>query len=128
LNVRLARAHDLIRKGEIDSSQFDARNAAVAPEDLYERLKASVPAQEDRVVVHGDATLSNLIFASDGQIGFVDCGNCGRSDRYVDLAPIVGELADRFGLEARNMFLQTYGGIEWDDRKAGFYSDLYEFF
>lgn len=128
VNVRLARAHDLVRTGEIDSSQFDARNAAVAPADLYERLKASIPVQEDRVVVHGDATLSNLIFATDGKIGFVDCGNCGRSDRYVDLAPLVGELADRFGPEARSVFLQAYGGIEWDDRKAEFYSDLYEFF
>jgi aminoglycoside 3'-phosphotransferase-2 len=128
LNVRLTRAHELVGKGEIDSSQFDARNAAVAPEDLYERLKASIPAQEDRVVVHGDATLSNLIFANDGKIGFVDCGNCGRSDRYVDLAPLVGELADRFGSEARNIFLDAYGEPEWDDRKAEFYSDLYEFF
>jgi aminoglycoside 3'-phosphotransferase II len=128
LSVRLARAHDLVRKGEIDSAQFDARNATVTPEDLYERLKASIPAQVDRVVVHGDATLSNLIFANDGKIGFVDCGNCGRSDRYVDLAPLVGELADRFGPEARNAFLRAYGGIEWDDWKAEFYSDLYEFF
>jgi aminoglycoside 3'-phosphotransferase II len=128
LNVRLARAHDHVRKGEIDSSQFDARNAGVAPEDLYERLKAGVPAQEDRVVIHGDATLSNLIFANDGKIGFVDCGNCGRSDRYVDLAPLVRELADRFGAEARNIFLHTYGMLEWDDRKAEFYGDLYELF
>jgi aminoglycoside 3'-phosphotransferase II len=128
LNVRLARAHDLIRKGEIDSSHFDARNAGVAPQHLYERLKASIPEQEDGVVIHGDATLSNLIFGNDGKIGFIDCGNCGRSDRYVDLAPLVGELADRFGSEARSIFLQTYGKPEWDDRKAEFYRDLYELF
>lgn len=128
LNVRLARAHELVRKGEIDGSQFDARNAGVAPEDLYERLKASVPAQEDRVVTHGDATLSNLIFTNDGKIGFLDCGNCGRSDRYVDLAPLLGELVDRFGAEARNIFLHAYGKLEWDDWKAEFYSDLYELF
>jgi aminoglycoside 3'-phosphotransferase II len=128
LSVRLARAYDLVQKDEIDASQFGARNAGVTPEDLYERLKAGVPAQEDRVVTHGDATLSNLIFADDGKIGFVDCGNCGRSDRYVDLAPLVSELADRFGAEARNIFLQAYGELEWDDRKAEFYRDLYELF
>jgi aminoglycoside 3'-phosphotransferase II len=128
LNLRLARAHDLVRNGKIDSSQFDARNAGVTPQHLYERLRASIPAQADDVVVHGDATLSNLIFANDGKIGFVDCGNCGRSDRYVDLALLVGELADRFGSEARNAFLQTYGKLEWDDRKAEFYRDLYELF
>jgi aminoglycoside 3'-phosphotransferase-2 len=128
LSLRLARAHDLVRRGEIDSSQFDARNAAVAPEDLYERLRASIPEQEDGVVIHGDATLSNLIFANDGKIGFVDCGNCGRADRYVDLAPLVSELADRFGPEARSVFLRTYGKLEWDDGKAEFYRDLYELF
>jgi aminoglycoside 3'-phosphotransferase II len=128
LNVRLARAHDHILRGEIDSSQFDIRNARLAPEELYGRLKASVPAQEHEVVIHGDATLSNLIFANDGKIGFVDCGNCGRSDRYADLAPLVGELADRFGAEARSVFLHAYGELEWDDRKAEFYRDLYELF
>jgi aminoglycoside 3'-phosphotransferase II len=128
VNVRLARAHDHILRGEIDSSQFDMRNAGLAPDALYERLQASVPAREDSVVAHGDATLSNLILANDGKIGFIDCGNCGRSDRYTDLAPLVGELADQFGTEARNIFLHAYGELEWDDRKAEFYRDLYELF
>jgi aminoglycoside 3'-phosphotransferase-2 len=74
LTVRLARAHDHIRQGAIDATQFDARNAGVTPEALYRRLEASVPTQEDCVVAHGDATLSNLIVGNDGEIGFIDCG------------------------------------------------------
>jgi aminoglycoside phosphotransferase len=128
LTVRLARAHDHIRHGAIDATQFDARNAGVTPEALYRRLAASVPAPEDCVVAHGDATLSNLIVGNDGNIGFIDCGNCGKADRYVDLAPLVGELADRFGSHASDAFLQAYGGLPWDGRKAEFYRDLYELF
>jgi aminoglycoside 3'-phosphotransferase-1 len=128
LTVRLARAHDHVRHGAIDATQFDARNAGITPEALYRRLAASAPAQEDCVVAHGDATLSNLIVGNDGEIGFIDCGNCGKADRYVDLVPLVGELADRFGSHAPDIFLHAYGGFPWDERKAEFYRDLYELF
>jgi aminoglycoside 3'-phosphotransferase-2 len=128
LNVRLARARDLVRRGAIDVTQFDARNIGFAPEALYQRLETSIPAHEDCVVVHGDATLSNLIVADDGKIGFIDCGSCGKADRYTDLALLAGEIADRFGVEARSAFLAAYGAAQWDERKAEFYRDLYEFF
>jgi aminoglycoside 3'-phosphotransferase-2 len=128
IRVRMARARELVRSGGIDPTQFDERNAGVAPEVLYDRLEASVPAHENCVVAHGDATLSNLIVADDGQVGFVDCGHCGRADRYVDLAPLVGELEERFGAEARTAFAAEYGDLRWDDGKAEFYRDLYELF
>src|SRR5207237_4248967 len=101
LSVKLARAHEAIRQGAIDPTQFDTRNIGVAPEALYARLAAGVPAQEDCVVVHGDATLSNLIRGDDGEIGLIDCGSCGKSDRYVDLALLVSEIGERFGDEVR---------------------------
>jgi hypothetical protein len=50
LNVRLARARELIRRGEIDAAQFDTRNAGITPEGLYQRLEAGIPEQEDCVV------------------------------------------------------------------------------
>jgi aminoglycoside 3'-phosphotransferase-2 len=128
LSVRLARARELVRRGAIDVSQFDARNMGLSPEALFDRLKASVPAHENLVVVHGDATLSNLIVGHDGSIGFIDCGSCGKADSYVDLALLVAELAEQFGDEARNLFLDAYGGPPWDERKAAFYCDLYELF
>jgi aminoglycoside phosphotransferase len=128
LNVRMARARDLVRQGAIDGSEFDTRNIGIAPAGLYKRLTAHISAHEDRVVVHGDATLSNLIFGSDGKIGFIDCGHCGVADRYVDLALLAAEIADQFGAEARNVFLGAYGMLQWDERKAEFYRDLYELF
>lgn len=128
LDIRLARARELVRVGAIDSSDFDERNAGLTPEELYCRLATSFPGYEDCVVTHGDATLSNLILADDGQVGFVDCGHCGRADRYVDLALLVGDLEDRLGMEARDTFADAYGDLSWDERKAEFYRDLYELF
>jgi aminoglycoside 3'-phosphotransferase II len=128
LEVRLGRARALVRSGEIDPGDFDERNAGVAPEDLYARLETSVPESEDCVVTHGDATLSNLILGPEGQVGFVDCSHSGRADRYVDLALLVGELERWFGAEARDAFLGAYGDVQWDERKAAFYLDLYELF
>jgi aminoglycoside 3'-phosphotransferase-2 len=128
LRVRLARARDLVQRGMIDTSAFDARNLGMTAEQLYGRLRANIPADEDCVVTHGDATLDNMIVGDDGKIGLVDCGNAGAADRYVDLALIVGELAERLGEDVRAVFVQAYGKLAWDARKAAFYSDLYELF
>jgi aminoglycoside 3'-phosphotransferase-2 len=128
LRVRLGRARDQVQQGTVDATEFDPRNVGVEPEQLYDRLKRNTPVYEDLVVVHGDATLSNLILGDNWEVGFVDCGNAGRADRYVDLALVVGEIEERFGPDARDIFSDAYGKLNWDSRKAAFYRDLYEFF
>jgi aminoglycoside 3'-phosphotransferase II len=128
LEIRLARARLLVRSDDIDPAEFDERNAGLTPQELYERVASRVPGHEDCVVTHGDATLSNLILGDDGQVGFVDCGHCGRADRYVDLALLAGELQRRLGTDGFNAFTAAYGGLRWDESKAEFYRDLYEFF
>ena len=128
LEIRLARARSLVRSDAIDPAVFDERNAGLSPQELYDRVVSRIPEHEDCVVTHGDATLSNLILSDDGQLGFVDCGHCGRADRYVDLALLAGELQDRLGADAFNTFTAAYGDLRWDESKAEFYRDLYEFF
>lgn len=128
LAVRLGRARAQVCAGEIDPADFDERNVGVTPEELHARLAANVPQSEDCVVTHGDATFSNLILGSDGQIGFIDCSHSGKADRYVDLTLLAGELEERFGAEARAAFIAAYGGVRWDERKAEYYRDLYELF
>ena len=128
LSVRLARAGEMVRAGLIDPAHFDERNRGLTPGALYDRLVASVPEHEDLVLVHGDADLSNLILSKDGQVGFVDCGNAGKADRYVDLAVLTAGLEERFGAEALGAFSQGYGHLPWDSKKTDFYLDLYELF
>jgi aminoglycoside 3'-phosphotransferase-2 len=126
--MRMQRAREAIDRNQVDASQFDDRNAGVSPAALYERLARAIPGGEDPVVVHGDATLSNLVIGPDGELGFIDCGHAGRSDRYVDLAIVEAELRTGFGPQAARCFTAAYGVRAWNEQKAAFFKDLYEFF
>jgi aminoglycoside phosphotransferase len=126
--TRLARARAAIDQNRIDAKEFDDRNAGVTPAMLYQRLASAMPAREDIVVAHGDATLENLLIGPDGKLGFIDCGDAGRSERYLDLAVVEMELQNRFGRDTAESFIAAYGVRDWDDRKAAFFRDLYELF
>jgi aminoglycoside phosphotransferase len=126
--TRLQRARAAIDRNLIDAGEFDDRNAGVTPAVLYQRLAGTIPEQEEIVVVHGDATLENMLIGADGELGFIDCGHAGRSDPYLDLALVEADLREAFGRNAAEGFTAAYGIRRWDDRKAAFFRDLYEFF
>jgi aminoglycoside 3'-phosphotransferase-2 len=126
--TRLQRAREDIDRNLIDAGAFDDRNAGITPAMLYGQLADAVPACEDIVVVHGDATLANMLIGPDGELGFIDCGHAGRSDRYLDLAVVETELRACFGHDAAQGFIAAYGIRQWDERKATFFRDLYELF
>jgi len=125
--VRLERARHLIVQGRIEASEFADRNRRLSPGTLLQRLANRIPAEE-LVVAHGDATLSNMIIDTDGTVGFVDCGHCGRADRYLDLAVAAQDIGERFGATEAKAFARAYGETDWDTAKAGFFADLYELF
>ena len=125
--VRLDRAGTLVASGEVDPRAFAPRNRDVAPAVLLERLRSAVP-REDVVVVHGDATLANMIVGNDLAVGFIDCGHAGRADPYTDLALVTEGLAERFGAATADCFLGAYGRAALDQRTAGYFLDLYELF
>ena len=125
--VRLERAGRLVDDGKVDPCAFAPRNRDVAPGALLERLRSAVPS-EDVVVVHGDATLGNIIVGNDLSVGFIDCGHAGRADAYVDLALVSEGVGERFGAAMADRFMSAYGGGALDDRKAGYFLDLYELF
>jgi aminoglycoside 3'-phosphotransferase II len=127
LRTRLARARRLIRQGKIDAQEFEERNRNLTPQALLNRLRAEAPVEE-LVVAHGDATLSNMIVDHDAAIGFVDCGHCGKADRYLDLAIAAQEIAENFGGNEAQIFVKAYGEMTWDNKQARFFSDLYELF
>jgi aminoglycoside 3'-phosphotransferase II len=127
LRIRLARARRLIRQGKIETNDFEDRNRHLAPQALLERLCAQRP-DEKLVVAHGDATLSNMLVDQDATLGFVDCGHCGKADRYLDLAIAAQEIAENFGGNEARIFVKAYGEMTWDNEKARFFSDLYELF
>jgi aminoglycoside 3'-phosphotransferase-2 len=131
VSIRLARARADIAQGRTDPGGFHQRNQGTSAQDLLGHLQRSAPNfPEDTVVVHGDATFSNILVNSAGRVGFVDCGHCGKADRYVDLALVSAELEDRFGERWIGPFLTAYGlsPPSWDPAKARFFLDLYELF
>ncbi len=131
VSIRLARAQEEIAQGRVSPREFHERNQGVSPWDLLRHVQyTATNFREDVVVVHGDATFSNILVNSAGQIGFVDCGHCGKADRYVDLALISTEIEDHFGERWIEPFLTAYGlnPSSWDVSKARFFSDLYELF
>lgn len=125
--MRLSRAAAAVAAGEVDPEAFAPRNRNTPPATLLARLAAEPPA-EDLVVVHGDATLSNIVVDANGMIGFVDCGNVGRGDRYLDLAVLHADIEDHYGGVAAARFAQSYGPGRWDSRKTDYFLDLYELF
>jgi aminoglycoside phosphotransferase len=127
LAVRHSRARLAVDQGAVDAKHFASRNRNVAPRDLLARLLENPP-PEDLVVVHGDLTLSNIVVAPDGGVGFIDCGHAGRADRYLDLGVLAAEIADTFGPPSVATFAREYGLQRWDMRKATYYADLYELF
>jgi aminoglycoside 3'-phosphotransferase-2 len=127
LAIRLGRAQRAIAEGSVDPAAFEPRNRAARPADLLRRLTAAPP-RESIVVVHGDATLSNIIIDNDGTTGLIDCGNSGRADRYTDLAVLYADIQAHRGAEAAEQFIHAYGLHAYDAAKARYYGDLYEFF
>ena len=128
IQTRLKRAAAAVANKRIDQTHFRSQNLAMTPEGLFRRLVTSPPLPEDLVVVHGDATFTNILMDGSRQIGFIDCGHSGKSDRYTDLALVGSEIEERYGAEWLRAFYRSYGLTAWDTRKAEFFLDLYEFF
>ena len=85
----LSHAEAAIRSGLFDSSGCEPETFGPDgfrdPEALLSWLKSHLPAQ-DRVVTHGDFCLPNLFTDGKHFTGFIDVGNVGASDRWMDLA------------------------------------------
>lgn len=128
LGQKLARARVNLDKGLVEPEAFDSERTGASPHDLLARLFAERPKDEDIVVTHGDACLSNVIVGDGGFRGFVDCGRVGRSDRYQDLAIACRNIASRLDASWVRPFLESYGIAAPNTKRLAYYRLLDEFF
>ncbi len=85
----LAHAEGAILSGQFDPSDCEPEtfgpNGFENPKALLNWLKENLPPQ-DRAVTHGDFCLPNLFTDGKRFTGFIDVGNVGAHDRWMDLA------------------------------------------
>ncbi|MFI9551305.1 aminoglycoside 3'-phosphotransferase [Nonomuraea endophytica] len=124
LDVLLAQARRNVVEGRVDADDFDDDNLGHTPMQVYERLLAERPDQEDLVVAHGDFTPSNVM--ANGVL--IDLARLGVADRYRDLAIALRDLSGDFGPEAVAAFLSAYGLDAPDEAKLAYYRLIDELF
>ncbi len=85
----LSHAEAAIQFGRFDPSDCEPETFGPGgfkdPKALLDWLKVNLPPQ-DRVVTHGDFCLPNLFTDGKRFTGFIDVGNLGAGDRWMDLA------------------------------------------
>lgn len=114
--------------GRVHERDFDVERFGHTAADLLEPLYQKRPECEDIVVTHGDACLPNAIFDGGTFSGFVDCGRCGRADRYQDLALAARSIDSNFGAKLVAAFFGAYGIDSVDAEKVSYYQLVDEFF
>ena len=85
----LSHAEAAIRSGRFDPSDCEPETFGPGgfenPRALLDWLKENLPLQ-DRAVTHGDFCLPNMFTDGKRFTGFIDVGNVGANDRWMDLA------------------------------------------
>jgi aminoglycoside 3'-phosphotransferase-2 len=114
--------------GHVNEADFDVARLGYTAMQLLGPLYEQRPGFEDIVVTHGDSCLSNAIFDDASFSGFVDCGRCGRADRYQDLALAARSIDSNFGGQFAVEFFEAYGVKNSDAEKVSYYQLVDEFF
>jgi aminoglycoside 3'-phosphotransferase-2 len=114
--------------GRVDDADFDVERRGHTAIQLLGPLYEERPRVEDIVVTHGDACLPNAIFDGGSFSGFVDCGRCGRADRYQDLALAARSISSNFGGQFATEFFDAYGIHSVDAERMSYYQLVDEFF
>lgn len=114
--------------GRVDEADFDVERRGYTAMQLLRPLYEKRPGFEDIVVTHGDACLRNAIFDDGSFSSFVDCGRCGRADRYQDLALAARSINNNFGGHFATEFFDAYGIDSVDAERISYYQLVDEFF
>lgn len=113
-----ALAESNYRSGSYDKSHFPDSFGYRCAEDAYAAMTAGKAALTNRVLLHGDYCLPNVILDDWRFRCFIDLGNGGVGDRHIDLFWGAWTLAFNLGTDAyRDRFLDAYGTDVIDKEK-----------
>lgn len=103
-----------------------------SPSELFDWLVKHQP-KEELVLSHGDYCLPNIFCDSQGLTGFIDLGQCGVADKWVDIEMVAWSMwansTGQFGGKQREFdrrLLFDALGMPPDDEKIRYYSLLSE--
>ncbi len=77
--------------------------------------------EEDEVLVHGDYCLPNVLFDAEGRHHFLDVGEAGVGDRYIDIVAGIWSLRHNYGKGSVGNMLDEYGLHTLDRGKLAAY-------
>jgi aminoglycoside phosphotransferase len=127
---QLAEAASNTQAGIVDESDFDPMHLGMTAQELLPKLMEAKPKTFENVFTHGDHCLPNIFIdpVTLEVTGYIDLGNCGVSDRYLDLGITLNTLDHNFGPGFDGVFFEAYGLEDVDLSRIRFYQMLDEFF
>ena len=135
LDARLAAATDRVEAGLVHPAELDAPYDRYRAAELLDRVRSMAaatgpPELEDRVLVHGDFCVSNVVFdpTYGTTVGALDWAFAGVGDRIQDLAITARSLSRNLSGEVLPEFFAAYGLAEPDLLRIETYVVLEELF
>lgn len=98
-----------LQAGGVDPAALGPPFDRYEADRLVELWRSGRPARDDLVVVHGDASLPNLVVEGGEVVSLVDVGRLGVGDRHLDLAVAHHSIYRDLGPQAVFWFYDAYG-------------------
>lgn len=114
----LSFAENNYKTGAYDKAQLDGRFGFTSKDDAFDVLQEGKNALKDRVLLHGDYCLPNIILKNWRLSGFIDVGCGGIGDRHIDLFWAVWTLWRNLNTDSyTSRLLDAYGRDKADEKK-----------
>ena len=129
LSIKLTEARARVEGGAVDEADFDPERLGLSAQQAWDQLSAIIPATEDPVLAHGDASLPNFIWNGGAQVILIDVGRFGIADRYQDLSLFLRSARRNHPqVDAVHLLARHYPLADLDQARLDFYRFLDEFF
>lgn len=115
-----------LEAGLIDPARdFHPEHAGLSAQAAVDRLVSTAPSLADEVVCHGDFCLPNVVLQDGKVTGYLDLGELGVCDRWMDLAACARSCDFNLGPGHTATMFEAYGETLDEDRLA-WYGLLYD--